>query len=435
MTLAVALDRTLLLMRDEVGQGPADGVLLDALTSTTVALVADAQTLASHAAQAAYVTAALLMARSAHRVFLVAPDLELVGPQSPLTLGKLISGLAEVGRDLLPGVEFSVGAPATVVDLVVAFGMTSTELPGLRRIRVNADPWMGALEPWDGARPWEASWWPMGGLAAGALAAGEAFKCAMLKLLPYALNPGMTAAVFAPIDRVRVELAPAGTPYARDLGQVDFISGGAINSSALYVIGRLPSVGLKGRVIEPDSFALSNLNRYPLMRASHDGLAKADTLVAQFAASVGLKPVPHRFPSAETEGPMAPVVVVGVDDIPTRWEVQRTWPDWLVVGATTHWSAMASVHEPGQACAQCLHPEDEPVDAPIPTQACVSFWSGLLMVAYLARRAAARHIPDADQQVFTTVFRPEAAVWGAVGVRPACPTCKDARLARARGAA
>jgi hypothetical protein len=424
MTLAAALDRTLLLMRDEVGQGPADDVLLDALTTTTVALVADARTLACHAAQSAFVTTALLMARSAHRVFLVAPNLDLVGPQPPLATDKIISGLVELGRNLLPGVEFSVRAPATGVDLVVAFGDTPTELPGLRRIRVNADPWAGAIEPWESAAPWEASWWPLGGLAAGALAAAEAFKCAMLKLLPHALNPAMTAAVFAPTDRVRMELAPAGTPYARDLGQVDFISGGAINSSALYVIGRLPSVGLQGRVIEPDSFALSNLNRYPLMRASHDGLAKAETLAGQFARGVGLKPVPHRFPSPEIEGPLAPAVVVGVDDIPTRWAVQRMWPNWLVVGATTHWSAMASVHEPGQACAQCLHPEDEPGNAPIPTQACVSFWAGLLVVAYLARHAAGGAIPVAQQQVFTTVFRPETAVWGGVGFRPACPTCQ-----------
>ena len=58
MTLADALDRTLLLMRDEVGTDLADQVLIEALTSTSIVLVADHANIASHAAQTAFVTAA-----------------------------------------------------------------------------------------------------------------------------------------------------------------------------------------------------------------------------------------------------------------------------------------------------------------------------------------------------------------------------------------
>ena len=78
MTLADALDRTLLLIRDEVGNDLSDDVLIQALTSTSVVLVADKRNLRSHSAQTALVTAAMLMARSAHRVFIVAPDTDLV---------------------------------------------------------------------------------------------------------------------------------------------------------------------------------------------------------------------------------------------------------------------------------------------------------------------------------------------------------------------
>src|SRR5689334_14443829 len=129
MTIAEALDRTLLLMRDEVGNGQADDDLIEALTSTTVALVADEANVGSHAAQTAFVTAALLMARSAHRVFLVTHDVMLVGRQPPLPPGPLLAGLAAVGRDMLPGVEFTVGPPTAEVDLVVAFGDTAADLP------------------------------------------------------------------------------------------------------------------------------------------------------------------------------------------------------------------------------------------------------------------------------------------------------------------
>jgi hypothetical protein len=432
MTLADALDRTLLSMRDEVGNGLPDDALIQALTSTTVVLVADGANIASHAGQTAFVTSAILMARSAHRVFLVAPETDLAGPQPPLPPGPILAGLARVGRDMLPGIEFTIGLPEAEVELLVAFGNTPTDLPAQRRIRVNAEPWAGVIEPWDAQPRWEASWWPFGGLAAAALVAGEAFKIAMLKLLPYAINRDMMAAVFATMDRAEYRLAPRDAPYVQDLGKVDFISGGAINGSVLYALARLPAVRLRGRVIEPDAYAPSNLNRYPLMLASQVEFDKATTLAALLGGGITLEPVVARYALGSPFEPLAPAVIVGVDDIPIRWDVQRSGPDWLAIGATSHWSAMASFHEGELGCAQCLHPEDDPGDAPIPTQACPSFWAGLLVAAYLARHAAGREIPTAEQHVFLTPFRPERACTGAVPIRPDCPTC---RASRPRGGA
>ncbi|MBJ7410396.1 MAG: ThiF family adenylyltransferase [Phenylobacterium sp.] len=423
MILSDALDRTLLLMRDEVGDAPPDDVLIEALTSTSVALVVDAANIASHAAQSAFVTAALLMARSAHRVFLVAPETTLGGPQPPLPRGPMLEGLAGVGGELLPGLAFTIGPPAHEVDLLVAFGDTPLDLPARRRIRVNAEPWAGSISAWDAPRRWTPTWWPMGGLAAGALVAGEAFKTAMLKLLPYALNPQMTASVFAFSDQAHVQLAPAGTPFHGDLGDVDFISGGAINSSALFAIARLPGVHLRGRIVEPDTFAASNLNRYMLMLRSHDGLGKAATLRDLLQDLLDIEAVPARYEPGCSLDPLAGRVVIGVDDIPTRWAVQRSGAGWLTIGATTHWSSMASFHTPGLGCAQCLHPEDEPGDAAIPTQACVSFWAGLHAAAYLIRVAAGVGLPAIDQHLYMTPFRPDQIVGGAVRTRPGCPTC------------
>src|SRR5207249_74234 len=90
--LRAALDRTLLLIRDEVDDA-SDEVLLDALMSTKVSLVADADNLASHSAQSAFVTAAMLMARSGHEVHLIAPNLALKGHQPPLPAGNIIDSL------------------------------------------------------------------------------------------------------------------------------------------------------------------------------------------------------------------------------------------------------------------------------------------------------------------------------------------------------
>jgi hypothetical protein len=420
-----SLNRTFLLIRDEVGEAVPDTRLKASLTGVKVALVVDGANIASHSAQTAFVTAALLMARSAHQVWLVAPNVTMQGAQPPLAAGRLIDQLVALGQDLLPGVSFKTGAPPADLDLAVGLGDTPLQMSAGRRVWINAEPWAGLLSTHEGPRPWIASLWPMGALAAAGLAAGEAFKVAMLRLAPLAFSPANTAARFAFSDSVRFELAPDGTPFCRDLGELDVISGGAIAHAALYCVARIPAVSARGRIVEPEAADLSNLNRYMLLRRSALGPKAAD--LASLLRGVGLRfqAVPERYDaqSAAMLAPLAPTVLVGVDHIPTRWLVQQAWPDFLVVGATTHWSAMASFHAAGVGCAQCLHNEDDPGDGLIPTQACVSFWAGLLSACYLARHAAGALAPGHAQQVFLTPFRPETPFWAPVPLRARCPTC------------
>lgn len=184
--LRQSLDRTLLLMRDELRDDADDGALIEALTQTEIVLTGDAENLSSHAAQCALVTAALLMARSGHRVTLVAPDVPLMGLQPPLKPGTLISSLLEIGRDLLPGIEFSVAAPTRAVDLCVVFGDAHVRVPASRTIGLNASPWSADLYSRRGVPRWRERAWPYGSLAAGALASGEAFKISMHKLRQFA---------------------------------------------------------------------------------------------------------------------------------------------------------------------------------------------------------------------------------------------------------
>jgi hypothetical protein len=101
-------------------------------------------------------------------------------------------------------------------------------------------------------------------------------------------------------------------------------------------------------VIEPEFADLSNLNRYMLLLHSHLDAQKAKEF-EEICAGTGLaiEPVPKRYEAKEVEAiRLRAVALVGVDDIPSRWLVQRAKPTWLGVGATTHWSAMASFHAP-----------------------------------------------------------------------------------------
>jgi len=421
--LREVLDRTLLLMRDELVDTASDELLIAALTETCVALLADGANLVSHSAQSSYITAALLMARSGHKVHLVAPDVPLVGPQPPLQPGGLVSSLVAVGRDLLPGIEFSVGLPYEEADLEVKFGDSASKIRAKRSFSVGATPWSACLRASGLGSRWTETKWPLGGIAAGALSSVEAFKAAMQKVRPFARNAGHFDAKFAATNAVEYELAPASAPTPTDLGRFDFISAGAITNAVLFALARILGVTGGGRLIDDDTGDLSNLNRYALLLRSMIRGPKASTLASMNLPGLRLKSEPVRYSreSAVTIGPLAPGVLVGVDHIPTRWEAQRAMPNWLGIGATTHWSSMASFHVDGLGCAGCLHPTDDKNDAPIPTVAFASFWAGLLLAIYFVRTAGGESLPVERQCTYLTSLRPELPWCSPVATRRDCP--------------
>lgn len=419
------LDRTLLLMRDEVTADVSDETLFTALHSTNVVLTGNVENLSSHAAQCALITGALLMARSAQHVCLDVPDLPLAGRQPLLKHGTLVSSLLEVSRDLVPGVEFSVGAPQRAVDLEVVFGDSTPRFAALASFAVNASAWSAYLQPLSRASRWRERRWPFGGLAVGALVAGEAFKASMRKLRRFARAPAMFDKVFAPTRETRFDLAPPEAPRATGLGNFDFVSGGAIANVVLFCLGRIPDVMGNGRVVEDAVSDHANLNRYSLLRRSQVSTSKVKMLLEVDLGELRLTSAPVRL-NEQSVGellPLAPRVLVGVDHIPTRWFVQRLKPTWLGVGATTHWNAMASFHEGELACAGCLHPRDDGADTPIPTAAFVSFWSGLLLAAHFVRAAGSGMFGRREQQVFLTPMRPESVWWSPVARHRECPVC------------
>jgi hypothetical protein len=136
-----------------------------------------------------------------------------------------------------------------------------------------------------------------------------------------------------------------------------------------------------------------------LARRSAVGESKTNILESWQTEGIRIAGEPIRF-DENTPVPMqvlAPIVLFGTDDIPSRWFVQGLQPAWLSVGATAHFTAMVSEHTPDSPCAACLHPEDDDVNAPIATAAFVSYWAGLLLLVRLLRRHSNRPIGDADR--------------------------------------
>lgn len=421
LTLRGALDRTLLLMRDHVSPEATDKKLLDALTGTVVCLVADEANIRSHSAQTAFVTTALLLARSGHEIYLSAPDTKLVGQQPPLGCGALIEQLQIAGRQILPGREFKLGRPREA-DLAILLGNTPWHGRAATVMRMRATAWSGRVSQFV-ERVWPDEGWPIGGLVAAGLAAPEAFKISMRRLQAFAQERQFFDEFYRPTVAVTLNVAPTAPAKIHELRSIDFVSGGAISNAALYALLRVPNAVGRARIIEDDVSAISNLNRCMLFLRNDLGAPKAVSLAAYSTQEFKIAPEIQRFDSQTTAriGPLADAVLVGVDHIPSRWTVQKTWPKWLGVGATSHFSAMASFHAPGLPCAGCAHPVDDPIPGDVATVAFVSFWAGLWTAALYLRFLGNDRGLNTDQQYFFTPSRPEELFHSRVARRGNCP--------------
>lgn len=424
MTLAKALSRTILLAQTALVDGTPDEHVLDALTAVNVVLVARENLLVTHAGQSAFITAALLMARSGHAVWLDAPNLPLVGRQPPLEDGGLIPSLIDIGQDLLPTREFYVGLPEKGADLVVLFGDASWAGDADCVLRIAWSEWGASIAADDQTLPITHTEWPIGGMAAAALAAAEAFKMAMRRLRGQARALRIFDRQFAPALWAEVVLAPNETAQAATLGSFDMISGGAIANAALYALLRLPDVSGDCRILDQDVSATSNLNRNMLLRRSRLDILKVDDL-SGYGLGLVIDPVPIRFEGAASGQELRSHVLVGVDDIRSRWRVQELWPSWLGVGATDGFDVQVSSHNAAVPCVGCLHPEEATATGEIPTVAFVSFWAGLVLATGFARhRVRSFVMPDMQQTLFTAL-RPETFRSGPVPARGDCPVGCD----------
>ena len=408
-------------MRSRLKETVSDEALLDALTGTTVVLIADERNLQSHSAQCAFVSAAMLMARSGHRVHLVAPEISLIGAQPPLLRDRLIEGLLEVGSDLLPDVEFHTGPPEKA-DLAIVFGDSRWSDQSDLTLHLNATRWSGELSAIN-ACSWNEEDWPFGRLAAAGIAASEAFKVSMRKLHDHAAS-SIFYKLFAPVLEANLALAPEGTPKISHLGTFDCVSGGAITNATLFALARIPEVSGQARVIEPEPGDLTNMNRYMLMRRSRCTLRKIVDLATQVLAGLQVAGVEHRYDEETRWGiePFASKVLVGVDHIPSRWLVQQANPNWLGVGATEGFYASVSFHAPELACAGCAHPENSKEAGAIPTVAFVSYIGGLMLAALFAEHAAQNNLPlDRQRRIATTLRLDRPVTWESLKIHENCP--------------
>jgi hypothetical protein len=426
------LDRTILLCRDYVADDMSGEEICASFQSTKILLVSDTANLASHNGQTALITLVALLGRMGMQIGLDIPRIEMIYEQPPFKKGLVgesllnSSGLLVGGSTIRPAMDF---AP----DLTFALGNSKLHNGISADWRLVGGDWGGELVPDEERLAW--TWegeWPIGAMVSAALAAGEAFKHIMRG---FRFRSSPDEEYFKASRGCAWNFESMSIPHAGlELGAVDIISAGAIAQAALYALLRVPGVQMSGRIFDDDVTGGSNLNRNMLTLVGDIGCRKANLVSERCASKFWLEPVFERFTKASAQsGSLSQLVLIGVDDIPSRWHVQTCAPGVVTVGGTSHFSVSSSSHRTGEACCGCLHPLDGEIAlAEIPTVSFVSFWAGLLMAVRILWESFGRPHSHDQQHLWLTPLRmdlPHAAMWSGVSPRKDCPVgCSASRM-------
>ena len=422
MTLVEGLDRTTRLCRDYVRQEVTSEEICAAFASCGVLCVADERNLSSHAGQTALMTTISLLLRMGVSIGVEIPRVGVLKPQPPFTGEFLRDSVLSASNIFMPGASVQT-RDQTAPRIVIAFGDSDVRMNGVPVWRLGGGDWKGELNCRGHAVPAFSGDWPIGAMVSATLAAGEVFKH-VLRGLPF-VDPAYMQ-FFEESPWVEWDFGAGPAPKSViSFGEVDVISAGAITQAALYCLLRLPHSRLRGRIFDSDFTDLSNLNRNSLSTSLDVGVAKVLVVSRRCSPAFDLKPVDSRFNGPEPGTTLAPRVLVGVDDIPSRWTIQRYAPAWVAVSGTSHMNVSSSQHNPNEPCTGCLHPVDDQATANvIPTVSHVSFWAGLSMAVRLIRETLGSPYPLEKQHLWLTPFRMHerhAAKWYPIPARRDCP--------------
>jgi hypothetical protein len=335
--------------------------------------------------------------------------LGLAAPRFDAALDVLVSSI-------FPGASLDRGAVPPDVAVVLGLatspmGPRSTIRLATRGRRARLDWGNGPAQEWRPANELVA-------LAAAGLAAMELHKAALRTM---SARNATAAALLAP-SSLEFEV-PFDLPPEISLGRVDAISAGAISQNAFWTFAAVNRLSADLRVFDRDEVELSNANRCPFVLLDRIGQPKVKLLADLVPNRLLIEPVYRHFRADDVRGtPLAPIVLVGADDIAVRHWVQAARPEFLIIGATSHFEIVVSEHLAGTPCAGCVHPRvDGVAPALIPTVSFVSFWAGYLCAVRAIARALGQPYVADRQLTVAFPLQLEGSWTGPTSFREDCP--------------
>lgn len=280
-------------------------------------------------------------------------------------------------------------------------------------LRMFADGGVAAVGRRRGSRR---RWRPANGVtavAAAGLAAGEVHKDLLRRL------DGDKEV----LDAMEPEFhCPPDVGDSVDLGRVDVISAGAITQNLLMVLAAERTVSANLRIFDGDVAALSNANRCPYVLIDELEDPKVDAIARLAPRRIRIEPVArHLDQNTQSFIGIGATLVVGADDVEARHRAQARSPEWLGIGATSHFLVLITEHPRGAACAGCAHVAQGEDLAIIPTISIVSFWAGLLLALRLITRASGRPYPLERQVTNFWPLRPGSIFEHGLSRNRRCP--------------
>src|SRR5206468_5332398 len=174
-------------------------------------------------------------------------------------------------------IEFVLGSSSAVGSAARALRV------GVARSRALVHASTAALEIEEGAR--------VAALAAAGLVAAQSFRSFAAKLaveLGVQIPKDFSFREACELDIAEILGVDFDAYVSPVLGNIDFISAGAITNASLYILFRL-GAQLDGRAIEGKTLDPPDLNRYMLALAHHLDLAKVDILAETSTGDIRLE--------------------------------------------------------------------------------------------------------------------------------------------------
>ena len=407
---AEAMTRTLDLLVELLGSDRR-GAIDEALAAARIRLMVTAGDLADARTQAAVYVVTCLLVRSGMSLEAALPHVGRRADLPGLAGDDFGVGLAEVVPRMFPGAE--IREPAPNPDAILAIGSVPVDATA-DVIRLSTNGSNASVARGNHA---SGTWEPrdsLAALASAGLAAEEVLKDV---LRPLAASPLEVLAPLEPAFEV-----PIGVDGPIDLGRLTVVSAGAISQQFLLALTAVEGLSAQLVMFDRDDTTLSNANRCPFVMIDELDRPKVIAVKDLLPLRVQLTAISEHL-NSETRSSVQPgsAIVVGADDISVRHLAQRLDPDWLVIGATSHFLALVTEHPFGEPCAGCAHVRLGDDIAVIPTWSIISFWSGFLVALRVVARARGNPYPPSRRVTNFWPLRPEAIIEHELAFNRDCP--------------
>lgn len=379
--------RSVLFAQHACGIGRDD--YLRRVITTPVALSIAPGLAATRNGQWMLLMAANLLARTFQRILLlVPPETPVLFPVPMLTPGPLSQAIEGLVTAINPHVKVSSADGVAPSQVALSIGSACSG----SAVTINSERWLAFISStgtdfaWIGDEPN-----PLGAYAAACLGVSEVFK-KVARRVPGSAQMRLQEAgtlIFSILDPSHT-LSPMHNPplpESLELGDIHLVSMGAVNTAAFASLISIPGIRGTAHIIEPQMHDPTSLNRYVI--ATWDSALKEESKTARAVSvstgmlKIGFHEVTDYAGFRERSKEPIELAVVGVDNNPSRWQVQMDLPNTLVCAGTELDQITISRHRDiaTQACVGCIYPRHAEASAAVPTIGFVSVLAGVMAAA------------------------------------------------------